>query len=251
VQRDTYEVVAFDFEDSFPTFEVGRPHCIVLHTDGNPSPHSALDSLTWGRRERAFSCHYYIEADGVVYSAVDPTHLAFHVKEHRRAAEWGWPITHRKVSGRRGDIGAIGIEHVQDADAHWSQETRISSLLLVRDLMTRWPELAIVEHGDLDPWQRANDVGDALNLADFRADLRDMREGRTPWRTVDVLATGQRHPGPAPAPPSVDLASIAETEIRQAARITLLEDRLNTLESAHAASQRALAEWVQSFSVDA
>jgi hypothetical protein len=117
--------------------------------------------------------------------------------------------------------------------------------------MTRWPELAIVEHGDLDPWQRANDVGDALNLADFRADLRDMREGRAPWRTVDVLATGQRHPGPAPAPPSVDLASIAETEIRQAARITLLEDRLNTLESAHAASQRALAEWVQSFSVDA
>jgi hypothetical protein len=185
---------AFTFAN-FPVIDTGTPRAICLHTDGNPAPHTALDALNWGDRTGSFSIHYYIDADGTVFDGVKDEQLAFHVKEYRMADSKGWPVTHPDVEGKRGDIGVIGIENLMDASGHWSQETRISLLLLVGNLVKQWPHLAdaIVEHADLDPWQRADDVGDALHLGDFRDDLADLLSGEAvAWRTVGEEATGTR-----------------------------------------------------------
>jgi len=225
--RRDYETVAFEFEN-FPAILTGRPRAVCLHTDGNPSPHSALDSLNWGDRERAFSIHYYVEANGVIYAGVDPTYHAWHVKESRKAKERGWEVKHPEIAGERGDIGVIGIEHVQDETGHWSQETRISSLLLVHDLLQRWPELAIVEHADLDPWNRPNDVGDALHLGDFKADLADLDRGLEPWRTVGEEATGTPRPD-SDRPP---LTIVPDDTASWPTALSVLEDRVDELEGA-------------------
>lgn len=210
--------------------DVGLPSHLILHTDGNAKPHTALDALNWGNRTGSFSIHYYIDADGTVIDGVPDEQLAFHCKEHRIAGSKGWPTTHPDVEGKRGDIGVIGIENVMDATGHWSQETRISLLLLVADLVRQWPHLAdaIYEHADLDPWQRANDVGDALHLGDLRDDLTDLLSGEaTPWRTVGEEATGTRKLD-ADRPP---LTIVPAASASWPTALSALEARVNELEA--------------------
>ena len=242
--RDAAPIERFRFKN-FPVIDTGTPRAICLHTDGNPAPHTALDALNWGDRTGSFSIHYYIDADGTGFDGGPDEHLAFHVKEYRRAHSKGWPVTHPGVEGNRGDIGVIGIENLMDSTGRWSQDTRISLLLLVSDLIAKWPHLAdaIFEHADLDPWQRADDVGDALHLGDFRDDLEDLHAGFDPWRTVGEVATGTRMPesarpkltivpaSAAAAPPQ--LAALAKrvdeleaNAITQAASLTRLREHL-------------------------
>ena len=227
--RDAYPIEQFEFKN-FPVINTGIPRAICLHTDGNPAPHTALDALNWGDRTGSFSIHYYIDADGTVFDGVPDENLAFHVKEYRMAASKSWPTTHPDVEGKRGDIGVIGIENLMDSTGHWSQETRISLLLLVSDLVQEWPHLAdaIVEHADLDPWQRAEDVGDALHLGDFRDDLTDLRSGESaPWRTVGEVATGTRMPESARPKLTIVPATAAAPQTQLAA----LESRVDELEA--------------------
>ena len=245
--RDAYPIEKFRFKN-FPVIDTGIPRAICLHTDGNPAPHTALDALKWGDRTGSFSIHFYVDGDavGTVYECAPPEEMAFHVKEYRMADSRGWPVTHPGVEGKRGDIGVIGIENVMDATGHWSQETRISLLLLVGNLVKQWPHLAdaIVEHADLDRWTRADDVGEALHLADFRADLSDLLSGESaPWRTVGEVATGTRMPESArpklaivpatAAAPQTQLAALAKrvdeleaNAITQAASLTRLREHL-------------------------
>jgi hypothetical protein len=227
--RDAAPIEQFEFKN-FPVINIGIPRAICLHTDGNPAPHTALDALKWGDRTGSFSIHYYIDADGTVFDGVPDEQLAFHVKEYRMAASKAWPTTHPDVEGKRGDIGVIGIENVMNASAHWSQETRISLLLLVSDLVREWPHLAdaIVEHADLDRWQRADDVGDALHLGDFRADLADLLSGESaPWRTVGEVATGTRKPEEERPP----LAIVPAASASWPTALSALEARVNELEA--------------------
>ena len=227
--RDAYPIEQFEFKN-FPVINTGIPRAICLHTDGNPNPHTALDALKWGDRTGSFSIHYYIDADGTVFDGVPDEQLAFHVKEYRMAASKAWPTTHPDVEGKRGDIGVIGIENVMNASAHWSQETRISLLLLVGNLVKQWPHLAdaIVEHADLDRWTRAEDVGPALHLADFRADISDLLSGESaPWRTVGEVATGTRRPESARPKLTIVPATAAAPQTQLAA----LESRVDELEA--------------------
>jgi len=227
--RDAYPIEQFEFKN-FPVINTGIPRAICLHTDGNPNPHTALDALKWGDRTGSFSIHYYIDADGTVFDGVPDEQLAFHVKEYRQADSKGWPVTHPGVEGKRGDIGVIGIENLMDSTGHWSQETRISLLLLVSDLVQEWPHLAdaIVEHADLDPWQRADDVGDALHLGDFRDDLADLLSGESaPWRTVGEIATGTRKPEEERPPLTIVPAATASWPTA----LSALEARVNELET--------------------
>ena len=227
--RDAAPIEQFEFKN-FPVINIGIPRAICLHTDGNPAPHTALDALKWGDRTGSFSIHYYIDADGTVFDGVPDEQLAFHVKEYRQADSKGWPVTHPGVEGKRGDIGVIGIENLMDSTGHWSQETRISLLLLVSDLVREWPHLAdaIVEHADLDPWQRAEDVGDALHLGDFRDDLADLLSGESaPWRTVGEIATGTRKPEEERPPLTIVPAATASWPTA----LSALEARVNELET--------------------
>jgi hypothetical protein len=227
--RDAAPIEAFTFAN-FPVIDTGTPRAICLHTDGNPAPHTALDALNWGDRTGSFSIHYYIDADGTVFDGVPDEQLAFHVKEYRKADSKGWPVTHPDVEGKRGDIGVIGIENLMDSTGHWSQETRISLLLLVSDLVLEWPHLAdaIVEHADLDPWQRADDVGQALHLGDFRDDLADLLSGESaPWRTVGEVATGTRKPEEERPP----LAIVPAASASWPTALSALEARVDELEA--------------------
>ena len=226
--RTTYPTRLYKFTH-FPVIDTGTPRAIVLHTDGNAKPHTALDALNWGNRTGSFSIHYYIDADGTVFDGVPDEQLAFHVKEYRMAASKGWPTTHPDVEGNRGDIGVIGIENLMNASLHWSQETRISLLLLVSDLIAKWPHLAdaIFEHADLDPWQRADDVGDALHLGDFRDDLEDLHADYDPWRTVGEVATGTRKPD-SDRPP---LAIVPAASASWPTALSALEARVDELEA--------------------
>jgi broad specificity phosphatase PhoE len=105
----------------------------------------------------------------------------------------------------RGDIRAIGVETVElagpgapgvDQAYHLTQETRITLLLRVADYLRQFPSIdpftQVHSHAELDPWTRPNDPGDALNIGDFRDDLRDLLDGCEPWRTVGSVATAQR-----------------------------------------------------------
>ena len=227
--RDTYPTRLYKFTH-FPVIDTGTPRAIVLHTDGNAKPHTALDALNWGNRTGSFSAHYYIDADGTVFDGVKDEQFAAHCKEYRKAHSKGWPVTHPDMEGNRGDIGVIGIENLMDSTGHWSQETRISLLLLVSDLIAKWPHLAdaIFEHADLDPWQRADDVGDALHLGDFRDDLEDLHADFDPWRTVGEVATGTRKPEEERPP----LAIVPAASASWPTALSALEDRVDELEAA-------------------
>ncbi len=203
--RRTYEVERFDFTN-LPGHEHGDPQRVVVHRQGNPGAR-ARASLAWGNEFKTYSIHSYVE-DTVCIDAVPPERHAYHVREHRKAAEFGCPTRHvgwRRVWGPRGDIRAIGVETVElagpgapgvDQAYHLTQETRITLLLRVADYLRQFPSIEplaqVHSHAELDPWTRLHDPGDALNIDDFRDDLRDLLDGREPWRTVGPVATAQR-----------------------------------------------------------
>ncbi len=184
----TFEEIPFAFTN-LPGWFTGEPDRIVVHRDGNANPHTALGALTWGNRERAFSIHYYLE--GLKrYVCVPETWQAFHVLEARIAEQKGYRTDWPGLTKKRGDIHAIGIECVQDATGHLSQDTRRNLVDLVANIETR-RQLPIFEHATFDPWTRGHDMGDALNIPDLIQDVADVRTGLTAWRTVGETANGQ------------------------------------------------------------
>ena len=194
--RDTYATITYEFTNirSRITQPINR---ICLHRNANPGA-TALNTLHWGNRTRAFNIHAMVE-DGVVYDAIAPGELAYHVREWRLAAEMGFVVDVPGLSRKRGDYGCIGIETSDivgggpGQEYSLSQETRISLLLYCRDLVQTHDELiadSILEHANYDPWTRANDLGDALYIPDFRADLAELPAGMEPWRTVQEFAYG-------------------------------------------------------------
>jgi LysM repeat protein len=149
-----------------------------------------------------FTIHSYVD-DGVCFDAISPGRHAFHVREPRTAAAKGFRTTGQH--GTRGDYDTIGIEAEDENPTSGdllpgqayglSQETRITLLLRVRDYLRDFPYLTpedVSEHATWDQWTRPHDLGDALNVLDFRDDLHDLRAGRTPWRTVGKHANGTR-----------------------------------------------------------
>ncbi len=202
--RDSYRIVRFRFAN-LPGWPTGKPLRGCLHTDGNPRPHTALGALTWGNRVRAFSIHHYIE-DDVDYQCIPEDWHASHVKESRKAAALGYPVNWPGLAAR-GDLRTVGFEHVQDAAAAWSPDTRLTSVLVGADVLRRHGPIPFHEHADLDPWTRAFDVGQALHVGDWRRDVDDVLAGLEPFRVVGPTASGARHQGERP-PPLVDLDTV-------------------------------------------
>jgi N-acetylmuramoyl-L-alanine amidase CwlA len=199
--RTTYETRPFDFTVT----TAQQPRRVILHRQDNPGA-KALAALEWGKRTDSFSIHSYI-GDKVCYDAVSPFRHAFHVLESRVAQEKGWRVY--GPYGYRGDYDSIGVEcedvlgGAPGQAYSLTQETRITLLLRVAAYIKAHnltPE-NVWEHADLDPYARKDDLGDALNILDFRLDLHDYLAGRTPWRTVGKYARGTRAvAAPAPAP---------------------------------------------------
>lgn len=199
--RMTYTRVPFDFERAETIEQV--PMRIVMHRQGNPGAEGE-NGLAWGKRTGAFTIHGYVD-DEVCFDAIPPTRHAFHVLASRLAHQSGFKAN--GVYGWRGDYETIGIECEDESPESGdlapgqayglSQATRITALLRVRDYLLEFPHLTpddVYEHADFDKVTRAHDLGDALNMADFRDDLRDLLAGRAPWRTVQRHATGARAP---------------------------------------------------------
>lgn len=184
--RSSYTHASFSFSRVGDV--TGTPTRLILHTDGNPNPHTGLGSLSWGESSGAFTIHYYI--DGVTcYAAIPENRHAYHVSEPYVAKALGYPVLYRGYE--RGDVRALGIEHLMQPDGSFSQETRITSVLLGAEILSRYPGIDVSEHATWDPWTRPNDVGNALYIPDWVADVQDVIAGRTPWRTVGPTANGQ------------------------------------------------------------
>ena len=193
--RNTYVTKTFAFNNpSLAPIKFGKPNRIILHRQGNPGA-KAPNSLNWGNNTAAFSIHSYIERD-TSYDAVNPEYTAYHVKQWVKASEMGYPTVFSGLV--RGDFGAIGIETVDEGTTgayYLHQETRITLLLRVAAYMRAYPHLTVgtvYEHADFDPWDRPDDLGNALNILDFRDDLSDLLSGKEPWRTVGPIANGYR-----------------------------------------------------------
>ncbi len=209
--RRSYRYERFEFTNpNLPQLPWNAgPLRIIIHRQGNPGAH-ARDALAWMDRTAAASIHCYIEEDLCIEAV--PTGLqAWHVLEARVAQQRGWDVG--PYSKPRGDFRAIGIETVdQNGGApgqsiSLSQDTRITLVICTAEYCQAFgvSPSEIYEHADLDPWTRSDDLGNAINLDDFREDVRDYIAGREPWRTVGQFATGARNTGsgpvPAPAPP--------------------------------------------------
>lgn len=193
--RQDYPVV----RDLFPATVAQVPKRIVIHRQGNPGAR-AQDAVDWGQRTGAFSVHRYVDTDGTVFYTQEHTQHAHHVKEARIARDRGLRVD--GPYGVRGDYDSFGIETCDVFGGGPGQaysllrETRISLVILCRDALVDFglrPE-DITEHADWDPWERPDDLGQALYIPDLREDVRDLLEGREPWRTVQEFAFG----GPAP-----------------------------------------------------
>ncbi len=193
----------------------GAPLGLVVHRQGNPGV-PALNAIRWGIRTGAFSIHWYVDGERA-YKCVPEDRHAYHVLEWREAANRGRPVYRSTFMARtprwltapasgqyagaskpRGDIGMVGIECVDrkrdDGTIYFDQDTRITLLLLVRDIVLRharerrnWLRefyFPITGHATWDGWTRPDDPGQAIYLPDFQADLLDLLTGREPWRTV-------------------------------------------------------------------
>ena len=185
----------------------GAPQRLIMHTDGNPNPHTGLGSLEWGEREAAFTIHWYVDGN-IAYRCIPEDRWAWHVLEDEIA--WQYELD----ENGRGDYKALGIEHKMEPDGSWSQATRIASVQLGAQILSRWPNLAVSEHADWDPWTRPNDVGIALYIPDWLADVRDVIAGRIPYRTTQLTANGSPYTGPVPSEDDPDMATLAELEER-------------------------------------
>lgn len=189
-----------------------RPTKVVWHRQGNPGAEGE-NGIAWGARTGAFTIHEYID-DQVVLEGIPWDRHAFHVLESRNAQKFGLPST--GVYGPRGDYNTFGVEMEDESPASaelapgqlygLSQETRITAVLLGADILRWFPWLTVedfLEHADLDPWTRSEDIGDGLYMPDFRLDVADSFAGREPWRTVGRFARGTANLSPAPALPEV------------------------------------------------
>jgi hypothetical protein len=254
--RDDFEIIDRDpisgvlFADAMLTgWQHGEPLGLVVHRQGNPGV-PALNAIRWGIRTRAFSIHWYIHGEAA-YRCVPEDRHAYHVLEWREAANRGRPVYRstfmartprwltRPANGQyagaskpRGDIGMIGIECVDrrgpGGEIYFDQETRITLLLLARDIMLRharargdWLRDAyfpITGHATWDGWTRPDDPGQALYLPDFQADLLDLLTGREPWRTVGELYDGTQPMGERQARPRSDVTlALADLKIARGA----------------------------------
>lgn len=210
--RMTYRIEQFTFTNpALPQVNWGAgPTHVVIHRQDNLGV-GARAALEWGNREAAFSIHSYIDED-LCIDAMPANLQAWHVREGRKAASFGIEAG----PYGRGDWRVYGIETCDDPveagseqQYRLTQETRITLLLATYDVIRQFsiPTQNVLEHADLDPWTRADDLGDAIYMPDFRADLEDLLAGRTPWRTVQRNAYGRPAPvswqtgvEPAPAP---------------------------------------------------
>lgn len=232
--RQDYPVVV----DMFPPTIPNVPKRIIVHRQGNPGA-GAQNAIDWGQRTGAFSIHRYVDTDGTVFVTQEHIQHASHVSEYQVALDRG--VRYNGLHGWRGDYDSLGIETCDVWGGGPGQayslprETRISLVILCRDALVDFhltPD-DITEHADWDPWQRPDDLGQALYIPDLREDVRDLLEGREPWRTVQEFAFGGPAPiewKPQPAPPplietptgdAVVLYALAEirrqTEIAEAA----------------------------------
>jgi len=206
-------------------YDHGAPVGVVLHRQGNPGA-TALNAIRWGADTGAFSIHHYIHGS-TDYVCVPEDRHAYHVLEWRVADAVGrrvYPSRFAAVTPRaltapvngqyagtskpRGDIGLIGIEMVDskraDGSIYVDQETRITAVLVVRDIMLRAAARAkrdindlifpVYSHAMLDPWTRPEDPGFTLYMLDFRADVIDLLCGREPWRTTGANYDGTVRP---------------------------------------------------------
>lgn len=206
--RTTYNPVKFT---GFPAARmntiVQRPTKVVWHRQGNPGT-EGVNGMQWGATSGSFSIHYYID-DQTALEGIPWDRHAFHVLESRNASKFGLPST--GLYGPRGDYNTIGVEMEDESPTSTalapgqayglSQETRITAVLLGADIIRRHPWLTVndfIEHADLDPWTRAEDIGDGLYMPDFRLDVADVLAGRTPWRTVGQFARGTATTGVPP-----------------------------------------------------
>lgn len=208
--RQDYELRKFTgFPAGVMNTPLQGPTKVVWHRQGNPGAEGE-SGIAWGARTGNFSIHFYID-DKVVLEGVPWDHHAYHVKESRNAAKFGLPTT--GFAGPRGDYNTIGVEMEDESPASaelapgqaygLSQETRISAVLLGADLLRWFPWLRVddfIEHADLDPWTRPEDIGDGLYMPDFRLDVLDAYNLKTPWRTVGKFARGTQNMGSPPAP---------------------------------------------------
>lgn len=184
--RSTFNIRSFRFTNpSLKGWPTGQPQRGILHTQGNPGA-AALNALKWGNRTGAFSIHWYVQ-DRVAYRCISETRQAFHAKQSTRARARGYPTTRG-----RGDTRAIGIEHVETREDVWSQETRITSVLLGAAITRRYPWIAWSDHSEWDPRNRPDDTGNRLYVPDWIADVYDVIGGREPWRTVTAEYDGSR-----------------------------------------------------------
>lgn len=212
---------------------------LCLHTDGNPRAHTAAGALAWGNRERAFSIHMY--ADGEKgYWAIPLNWQAFHVRRSDIAAARGHTVTWPGLSQRRGDIIMLGFEHVMRADGTWSQDTRITSVLMGAELFKAQPAIASVvsEHALWDPTDRAFDVGDALWLPDWVLDVKDLAAGRVAFRTVGEVALPQPFEGEPPDVGPIDpdgdwrsqMAELAARVLSTESAVAAVDIRVDSVE---------------------
>lgn len=212
--RQDYPVV----RDLFPATIAQTPKRVIVHRQGNPGAR-AQNAINWGQSTRSFSIHRYVDSDpeGTVFYTQEHTQHANHVLEARIARDRGFRVD--GPYGARGDYDSFGIETCdvwgggEGQTYSLPQETRISLVILCRDALIDFqltPE-DISEHADWDPWQRPDDLGQALYIPDLREDVRDLLEGREPWRTVQEFAFGgpapeSWKPSPPPAPSGDQLA---------------------------------------------
>ena len=198
--RRTYRLMEFDF-DKVRGYYHGDPIRIVMHRNGNPGVET-VPTLRYGNNSKTFSIHSFAD-DEVCWDGIAPTMHAYHVTATAAAKAMGYPTmqVNRPLWRRRGDVRAIGIEcEDEGTDEHYwlSQATRITALNRAADYLIQFPNINPVkdvhEHAMLDPVRRRLDLGNALNMIDFRLDLVDVLSGDTPWRTTGKIATGARAP---------------------------------------------------------
>lgn len=206
--RVTYEAVPFDFEQAVTSWQ--RPRRIIIHRQGNLGAEGE-SGIAWGKRTGAFTIHRYID-DGRCFIAIPLDRHAFHVSATTVARARGMRVD--GDYGPRGDYDSVGVEMEDESPQttplapgqHYglSRETRITAVQVVADIIRECnsaPGATIMltvadidEHATWDPDQRPEDLGEALNVQDFREDVQDVLDGREPWRTVGEFATGARAP---------------------------------------------------------
>lgn len=210
----------------FPTATAQTPDRVIIHRQGNPGA-LAANALRW-MLTQGLSIHEYIQ-DDTSFHAQHWDQFAKHCIEYRKAEALGFDVT-TPWGEKRGDWRAVGVETCDISGGgpgqaySLSQDTRITLVLRVADIcrIAGIPVNRIYEHADFDPWQRADDLGNALNVPDFRLDVADVLAGREPYRTVQQYAYGTptTMTRPVVAPPPILAYTQADLDLAVAAART-------------------------------